>query len=505
MKDFMGRGARRGGAGSVAVALAALVLLGSCGAREGDRYAAEKELFKARALGEQAAAGSMRPEFLAGAVDAYRSLVSEYAPAAASSEDVEAIVVAAQMELAELEFRGMMLQEARNDFERLIDIAGAFPPVRASALFSAGAVSEELGEIESAARHYERFYREFLASDSIAPAARMNPRYLSVPLRLADLATRAGRAEDAERWYRRAETTYGRLIAAETEPTLLKEARFNLLAVHLQRKNWERGLALSRELRALYPQPQDESSTLFIEAKILDDGLARASEARATYLSIAERFPREREAAAALLAAALIDRRAGRLGAARAAYERIIDSYGDRANEAAEAAWQLAEMEEGAGRWEEASLRYKTIYANYPETLRGFEAPLRGARAYAAKGAADAAKAAYDRALEHYEKLAGEQRRESTRIIAEDYAVRVLAERKRWREAAERLLKLPDRYPAYAPLRENYLRAAAIHERELADSEGAARILETCVAKYPETELAKTAGRELARLRGGRR
>ena len=84
-------------------------------------------------------------------------------------------------------------------------------------------------------------------------------------------------------------------------------------------------------------------------------------------------------------------------------------------------------------------------------------------------------------------------------------AVRVLAERKRWREAAERLLKLPDRYPAYAPLRENYLRAAAIHERELADSEGAARILETCVAKYPETELAKTAARELARLRGGRR
>ncbi len=333
----------------------------------------------------------------------------------------------------------------------------------------------------------------------------MNPRYLVTPLKLADLATRAGRADEAARWYREAENVYSRVIAIEKDPRILKEARFNLLTVHLQRKSWTRGLALARELRERYPEPRDVSSVLFIEATIQENGLGRPAEARATFVSIAERYPREREAPAALLAAALIDRGAGRPGGARALYERVIDSYSGRPGEAVEASWQLAQMDEREGRWEEASLRYKAIYADYPETLRGFEAPLRVARAYVSKGEPDAATAAYDRALAHYEKLAGEQRRQSTRIMAEEYVVRTLAERKRWREAAELLVKLPDRYPDYSPFRENYLRAASIHERELADAEGAARILEACVAKYPGTELARVAGDELERLRGGRR
>ena len=494
----------RGKAAAVC-ALAALVLMCACGSRPGDeRYAAEKKLFKARKLREQVVSGGMRPEFLARAADAYRAIVSEYASAAAASKGIEEIVVAAQMELAELEFRGGLLQESRSDFEKAIDYARGVPPARANALFSAAVISEELGESDSAARFYERFFGEFLAPDSVAGTARMNSRYLTVPIKLADLAARNERPIDAARWYREAERTYTGLIAADTDPGLLKESRFNLLAVYLQQKSWDRGLELSRELRELYPQPQDVSSALYVEAIIQESGLARTAEARATYFSIAERFPREREAAAALIAAAGIDRRAGRFADARALYERVVGSYRDRPSEAVEAGWQLAEMDERAGRWEEASLRYKSIYADYPETLQGFEAPLRIARAYEKKGEANAATAAYERALEHYEKLAGGQRRMSTRIMAEEYAVRTLAERKRWREAADRLAKLPDRYPDYTPFRENYLRAASIHERELGDPEGAARLLETCVAKYPDTELARAAARELARLRGGR-
>ncbi len=490
---------------AAACALAALVLAGACGTRPGDeRYAAEKKLFKARKLREQVVSGGMRPEFLPRAADAYRAVVSEYASAAAASKGIEEIVVTAQMELAELEFRAGLLRESRSDFEKAIDYARGMPPARANAVFSAAVISEELGDSDGAARHYERFFGEFLHPDSVAGTARMNSRYLTVPIKLADFAARNGRPAEAARWYREAEGVYAGLIASDTDPGLLKESRFNLLAVYLQQKSWNRGLALSRELRDLYPAPQDVSSALFVEAKIQESGLARPAEARATYLSIADRFPREREAAAALLSAAGIDRRAGRLADARALYERVTAGYRDRPSEAVEAGWQLAEMDERAGRWEEASLRYKSIYADYPETLQGFEAPLRIARAYETKGEADAADAAYERALEHYERLAGGQRRMSTRIMAEEYAVRALAERKRWREVAERLVKLPDRYPDYTPFRGNYMRAASIRERELDDPEGAARLLETCVAKYPDTELARAATRELARLRGGR-
>jgi tetratricopeptide (TPR) repeat protein len=429
--------------------------------------------------------------------------VSEHAAAAASSKGIEEIVVTAQMELAELQFRAGLLRESRSDFEKAIDYAAAIPPAKANAVYSAAIISEELGENDRAEHFYERFYREFLPADSVARTARMNSRYLVVPIKLADLAARASRPGESARWYGDAERLYTGLIAAETDPGLLKEARFNLLAVYLQQKSWDQGLALARGLRELYPLPQDVSSALFVEARIQESGLGRPQEARATYLSIAERYPREREAAAALLSAAGIDRRAGRLDAARALYERVAGSFRDRVSEAVEAAWQLAEMDERAGRWEEASLRYKAIYADYPETLQGFEAPLRGARAYGTKGETDAAAAAYERALEHYERLAGEQRAPSTRIMAEEYVVRTLAERTRWREAAERLVRLPDRYPDYTPFRQNYLRAASIHERELADPEGAARLLETCVAKYPGTELARAAEKELSRLRGG--
>ena len=85
--------------------------------------------------------------------------------------------------------------------------------------------------------------------------------------------------------------------------------------------------------------------------------------------------------------------------------------------------------------------------------------------------------------------------------MAEQYVVRTLTEDKRWKAAAERLTAIPDRYPDYSPFRENYLRAASIYEKELGDRESAIRVLETCAAKYSETELAGAVRKEIARLK----
>lgn len=486
---------------SIGVALAGLALLAACGSDRGEpRYAAEKLLFKARKLREDVVAGGMKPEFVPRALDAYRAVVTAYVDSAATNAGLETIVVTAQMELAELEFRARLLRESRADFERAIEIARRTPPARANALYSAGVISEELGEYDRAIGFYERFHQAFLPPDSLASTARMNPRYLAAPLKIAELERRAGRDGEADRWCREAERIYRRLLETETEPGLVKETRFNLLATLVQRRAWKDALALAGELEGLYPEPGDRSAVRFVEAKILESGAGDAARARETYVAVTDAYPKEREAALALLAAAAIDHGRGRAADERRLLERIVAEYGERVSEVVEAHWRLAVLDESAGKWEDASLRYKSIYTNYPETLQGFEAPLRVAASYASKGERDAADGAYERAIEQYRRLAGERYRLSTRVMAEEYLVRALVETKRWREASDALLALPDRYPDYAPFRENYLRAASIQERELKNPAAAARLLEACAAKYPGTDLARAAEKELARL-----
>jgi tetratricopeptide (TPR) repeat protein len=483
--------------------VAAALLLAACGpGRDSERYAAEKKLFKARKLKEDLYAGGMRSEFLVKAAEAYRAVVREHGGSAGTIAGIEVIVVSAQMELAELEYRGRLLREARVDFEKAMELAKNVPAAFANALYSAGVISEELGESAQAARYYERFSERFLATDSLALTVRMNPRYLVAPLKLADLADRRGDKEGSRRWLKEAERVFSSVIEREKDPALLKETRYNLLAAYLQEKNWTKGLAFVNELKELYrDNPQDLSSLLYLEAKINEDGLDNRSKALSLYLSVAGDYPKGREAPDALLAAAGIHRKADRLDEAAKLYTKVVDECKDRVSSVVEAQWQLAHIEELKGDPEAAALRYRSIYSDYPETLQGFEAPLRIAFMYRERGALDAAKAAGNEALEHYEKLLSGERPPAAKIMAEQYVIRALTEDKQWKAAAERLTAIPDRYPDYSPFRENYLRAASIYEKELGDREHAIQVLETCAAKYPGTELAGAALKELARLK----
>ncbi len=499
---MLGASNRRAARFALAVAVAAALLLAACGpAKNSERYAAEKKLFKARKLKEDLYAGGMKSEFVAKAAEAYRGIVNEYAGSVGAVPGIEEIVVSAQMELGELEYRSGLLREARDDFEKAMEIARNVPPAFANALYSAGVISEELGEGAQATGYYTRFSERFLAADSIALTVRMNPRYLVTPLKLAALAERRGDTAGTRRWLEEAERVFGSVIEREEDPAILRETRFNLLAAYLQQKNWTRAREFAGEIRKIYgDNPLDVSAVTYLEGKIQEDGLKNTAKALELYRSVYEDYPKSGEAADALLAAAGIHRNAKRLDEASSLYERIVDEFKDRVPAVVEAQWQLARIDELRGDPEAASLRYRSLYADYPETLQGFEAPLRIASIYRERGAEDAAAAAYDQALKHYEKLASGQRPPATRIMAEQYAVRTLTETKRWKEAAERLTTIVDRYPDYSPFRGNYLRAASIYEKELGDRTQAIRELETCAAKYPGTELAGAARRELARL-----
>ena len=489
--------------GVIAAVTLLAALLAACGGGS-PRYEAEKALFEARKMREQLVQNRSSPEFIDKTVDAYRAIVDRFAGGMDRTEGLGEIVISAQMELAEFEFRTGRFDEAIADFDKAYRIAGNEPAARANALYSTAFVAETADDFPDAIERYERFHREFLGEGSVDATARMNSRYLITPLKLADLNARAGNGQQAGSWLDEAERIYRTAISGSQDSALVKEMRFNLLTTYLKGERWNDAHALIRDLEARYGNERDLPGLYFVEAKIYRDGFGNAARALEILQNIYQRYPESPEAASALMTAGGMQFEAGRYDEARRLYQSVIDTYGDTDARIVEASWQLAQIAEMRGNWVDASLLYNLIYTNHPGTIQGLEAPLRIAYYYRNRNEREAASSAYERAIEHYEGLVASQISEEVRVMAEEYLIRALVEQEKWQEAARRLLELPDRYPRYHRFRENYLRAASIHERELNDPERAAEILRDCMNRYPGTDLAAEAERQHRRITGTR-
>lgn len=483
--------------------IAATLTTLSAGCSDGSRrYEAEKALFEARKMREQITAMSPRTEFVDKAAGAYRAVVDEYAGDMERAKDLAEIVISAQMELAEMEFRAGRFDAAIADFEKAYSLAKDEPAARANALYSTAFIAETTGDVADAIERYERFHREFLGEGSVEATARMNTRYLITPLKLADLSARSGNEDKTRLWLDEAERIYRSTIEGAAEPAVVKEMRFNLLTTFLKGERWKEALALIGELKRSYDNERDLPALLFLEASVYRDGFRNTSKAIDILKSVYERYPESPEAVSALTTAGGLQFEAGRYDEARRLFQLVIDTHADTDAQIAEATWQIARIEEAQGKWVDASLHYKLIYTRYPGTIQGLEAPLRIANHYQERNENEASASAYQRAAEHYESLVSSQMPEEVRLLAEEYLIRAFVEQKKWREAAERLIALPDKYPNYVKFRENYLKAASIHEVELNDKKGAAEILETCMNRYPGTDLAAEAEKQYKRIKG---
>lgn len=512
---------------------AATLLSAGCSRRESNpRYEAEKALFNARKQAGGLTFPVLGGEFLERALAAYRTIIEKHGGEAGRVEGLEMIVVSSQMELAELEFRAEMYEEARADFLAAYEMATNIPAARANALWSAAYISWLLGDRGGASDLFSRFSAEFLGPDRAAATAAMNRRYLLTPVRLAEIALEAEDEREASRRLGEAERLYRRLIddagaaapaasdsapaasdpaSAASDPArleapddLLKELRYNLVTVHLLGGRWSEARAAVAEMKELYRGEADIPGLLILEARIENDGLGNRRRALEILDSLTEAYPDSRQAPTALLSAGNLHLAAGDFDRAAEAYRKIIGDYAQHPYpEIVEATWQLARVEEARGKWLDASLLFKSVYTDFPATIQGMEAPLHIALYYRETGETEAARAAFDRAIAHYERLASRQYSESIRIVAEEYYLRALAEQKRWEEAAERLLALPERYPGYAKYRGNCLMAASIYEHELGDAARALVILRQCVSRNHGTDLAEEAQRQIERIEAG--
>ncbi len=485
--------------------LLSLVLIFSsavgCGGRNNtERYEAEKSLFSARKLRDDIFKGSIREPFLEKAIKGYRDIVTEYRGRMSEVEGLPLIVVSAQMELAELEFRTGRLPDALDDFDEAIALSIDMPPARANAIYSCGVINEELGNPEDAIAYYERFAQDYLSENRLSDTARMNMIYLKIPIQLSTIYRNTGNEEKAEEWLGKAEEMYIAMIESEEDEGIRKEIRYNLLTVYLQGRQWRRATEHIEELEKTYGEDKNRPSLTFIRAMIEKEGFGSSDGAFDIYMTVYDKYPKSIEAPRALLAAADIRFNQKRYDEARRIYEKVVDEYPDSGPEIVQAKWQTARLLEESGDWNEASLKYKEIYQNYPTSEQGLKAPLMIIRNYKQKDQIDAARAAYGQAVEHYENLISSRVPSIAKIFAESHLVTAHADMEEWEKAADLLLQLPERYPRYSRFRQNYLMAASIFEKELNDTKRAAEALFICMERYPGTPLAEEAEKQYRRL-----
>ena len=486
------------------IALAVLHAVSCNGDKGGDLYRAEKDLYAARKLNSELVIVTLNQDFLEKTLDAYRKIVTDYSALAGSIDGMEMIVVSAQMELAELEFRARRLEDARNDFLSAVELAVTIDEARANAAWSAAYISMEMGDFERSLALLEKFVGDFLGPEDVERTFRMNSRYLVTPIRIAEINTRLGSEGEAAEWFDRAISIYNGLVSSSSDSLTVRETRYNLLTAKLQSGDWEGASRTVAEMKSIYDNPVDTPSLLFIEAKIEADGRGRTERAISPLKAIIEQHPDSHQKLPAIMMLASLHVKEGRNEAATELYNEILEKHGNATREAAEASWQLAAIAEMENNWVEASLHYKSTYTKYPATIQGMESPLRIADHFDELQEESAARSAYSRARELYQRLASDQYGEGVRIMAEEYYIKTLTRENKWDEATERLLSLPAKYPDYHKFRENYLLAASIFEKELNDTEKAISTLERCIGSYPDTPLAEEAQRQMDRIRGDR-
>jgi tetratricopeptide (TPR) repeat protein len=231
------------------------------------------------------------------------------------------------MDLAELTFQANMFPEAREEFEKAVTLAENIPEARANALYSAAVLSEEIEDYERAHVLLKRFHAQYLRPSIVRIAAKMNSRYLVTPLKLAELSRKMDNEGEQQEWLKRGEELYEGLAGDVDDPALLKELRFNLLATFLQMSRWQDSLDLLGELREEYGSGEDQAAILFLEAKIMREGLNRLEEAFGLFRRVYEEHENSPDAPSALLSAAATAKQLGRTEEAEQLYKLVVKKY----------------------------------------------------------------------------------------------------------------------------------------------------------------------------------
>jgi len=330
------------------LAISAAVLISSCGKNSAEPtvYEAEKALFKARKMRSNLSFTIENSDFLNKTLQTYENIVSKYQPFTEKSHTLDTLVVTCQMELAQLEFHTGLLEKSRSDFHSAISLAKNIPEAKANAIYLAALISEQLRDIPSAIEYYDKLYNEFINTKPYSSLVSLNVQYLNTPLEIGKLYVFSDKQSEADKWYKRAEILFTRIIEKEKRPQYAKEAKFNKIAALLQSKQWNKAKIYLQSLKKEYSSTEELPAMLYLESQIELNGFNNKDKALKLLKQIEDNYPKANETPGALLAAAGIEFRGNHYEIAKKLYDKVIEKYSGSKNEIVEATWMLAKIEE---------------------------------------------------------------------------------------------------------------------------------------------------------------
>jgi len=185
---------------------------------------------------------------------------------------------------------------------------------------------------------------------------------------------------------------------------------------------------------------------------------------------------------------------------ALAELKSVIQNFSSRPKIASAAQFGRAEIFEKRGMTDEAITEYQKVVDLYPLTPLGLSTPLYISQYYKRLGDTEGQRKARRQAVRNYKKLIFDYADTEVATMVQNYLAQAYLQQEDWDEAIkvwdEIIIKHPDTPQAIRSL----ITKAELRARELDDLEGAIKIYQDCIKKYPKAEFLKEIKLRLADL-----
>ncbi len=503
--------------GAVLVSLALLVA--SCGSDRhvGERYRAERDLW--RANWEYRNLMTIRPQEVSDDrwVDlAYRyeaianryTRASEVAGEGSIQHDVQTIAARALFSAAQI--HALVRDSTRMEtlFDQLARDFGHLPEAAAELALSRGMIAERNGELAQAAQFYQ------VVVDRIDPApGETGPAgmVLELPLRIARLHAQADSGSSLAALYAPPRSYYERLVREHAGDPIQIESQSRLAEIAANLGDWEGAMEelrlLETQLLELDDPPVEPCEVRFAISGILNRAGADPESTRVALVSVLEDYPDEDYpdcglAPQVLMALAGNATARDQIDEALGYLDRIAEEHDEDEEAASRALLMRARLLEAHERWPDALDAYRALSVQHPISEAALLAPLEIAQHYLRVGDEEARTAALTRAEREYRDFIDRFPPGRTSVFARERLVQTLALQENFDSAVTEMVSLGDDLTGTPRGATLLIAAARMAYDALADTARAAAILDHAGELYAKADVGKWASGEAERLRG---
>jgi len=180
--------------------------------------------------------------------------------------------------------------------------------------------------------------------------------------------------------------------------------------------------------------------------------------------------------------------------------EQIIHNFFSRPKIASSAQFAIGEIFENQGKSDKALIEYQKVVDLYPLTPLGLSTPLYITQYYKKLGDTEGQRRAHRQAVRNYKKIILDYADTEVASMVQNYLAQAYLQQEDWDEAIKAWDEIIIKHPNTPQAIRSLITKAELRARELDDLEGAIKIYQDCIRKYPKAEFLKEIKLRLAGL-----